>query len=115
MSSSLFGPPGPGGVRQPISEADRRAAALRARHERIAQAEALRAERMAAEQEHLDDLAGRWLTVKEIAVMFRVSKMTIYRMVNEDILTSVRVGRSIRVERTAVVQYLNDISQDDLQ
>ena len=42
------------------------------------------------------------LTVAEISTMFRVSKMTIYRMVHAGELAHVRVGRSFRVPADAV-------------
>ena len=46
------------------------------------------------------------LTVTEIASMLRVSKMTIYRLINDYRLPAVRVGRSYRISTTAVTHYL---------
>jgi excisionase family DNA binding protein len=52
-------------------------------------------------------LAGvRFLTVAEVAVIMRVSKMTVYRMVHSGELPAVRVGRSFRVPEQAVHDYL---------
>jgi excisionase family DNA binding protein len=44
----------------------------------------------------------RLLTVSEVATLFRVSKMTVYRMVHANELASVRVGRSFRIPAAAV-------------
>jgi excisionase family DNA binding protein len=38
----------------------------------------------------------------------RVSKMTVYRLVNTGALPAVRVGRSVRVPEQAVNTYLRD-------
>jgi excisionase family DNA binding protein len=38
-----------------------------------------------------------YLTVAEVALMLRVSKMTVYRMVNDATLDAVRVGRAFRI------------------
>lgn len=46
------------------------------------------------------------LTVTEVAEVLRICKMTIYRAAKEGELDSIRVGRSIRVPREAVVTYL---------
>lgn len=45
-----------------------------------------------------DDL----LKVAEVAAMMRVSRMTIYRLVDSGELTSFRVGRSVRIPARAV-------------
>ena len=50
----------------------------------------------------------RFLTVAEVAVVMRVSKMTVYRLVHSGELTAVRVGRSFRVPEKAVHDYLRD-------
>jgi len=47
------------------------------------------------------------LTVAEIAQTLRVSRMTIYRLVERGTLPSVRVGHSIRVPAAAVRAYLH--------
>ncbi len=46
-----------------------------------------------------------WYTIAEIAEMYRVSKMTIYRLVSAGRLESIRVGRSFRVSHAALVSY----------
>ena len=50
----------------------------------------------------------KFLTVAEVAVLMRVSKMTVYRLVHSGELTAVRVGRSFRVPEKAVHAYLRD-------
>ena len=49
-----------------------------------------------------------FLTVKEVADLMRVSKMTVYRLVHSGELPAVRVGRSFRVPEQAVHDYLRD-------
>ena len=48
----------------------------------------------------------RFLTVAEVALIMRVSKMTVYRLVHSGDLEAIRVGRSFRVPEQAVNQYL---------
>jgi excisionase family DNA binding protein len=50
----------------------------------------------------------RFLTVAEVALMMRVSKMTVYRLVHSGDMPAVRVGRSFRVPEKAVDDYLRD-------
>ncbi|HEY1822019.1 MAG TPA: helix-turn-helix domain-containing protein [Trebonia sp.] len=49
----------------------------------------------------------KFLTVHEVAVIMRLSKMSVYRLVHSGDLEAVRVGRSFRVPEQAVVSYLN--------
>lgn len=49
-----------------------------------------------------------FMTVAEVAAVMRVSKMTVYRLVHSGELPSVRVGRSFRVPKQAVGDYLED-------
>jgi excisionase family DNA binding protein len=49
---------------------------------------------------------AHYLTVAEVALAMRVSKMTVYRMVHEGELPAVRFGRSYRVPEQAVKEYL---------
>ena len=49
---------------------------------------------------------GALLTVNEVARMLRVSKMTIYRLIEDRHLPALRVGRSYRIPTTAVTDYL---------
>jgi excisionase family DNA binding protein len=50
----------------------------------------------------------RFLTVAEVAAIMRVSKMTVYRLVQAGSMPAVRVGRSYRVPEQAVQDYLRD-------
>lgn len=59
---------------------------------------------MAAAETPLSDV--RFLTVAEVALIMRVSKMTVYRLVHSGELEAIRVGRSFRVPEQAVNQYL---------
>ena len=52
------------------------------------------------------DFEVRFLTVAEVAVIMRVSKMTVYRLVHAGDLVAMRVGRSYRVPDRAVQDYL---------
>lgn len=49
-----------------------------------------------------------FMTVAEVADLMRVSKMTVYRLVHSNELPAVRVGRSFRVPRQSVHDYLRD-------
>ena len=49
---------------------------------------------------------GKLLTVREVADLFRVSKMTVYRLVRDRKLRAVRVGHSYRIPAQAVYEYL---------
>jgi excisionase family DNA binding protein len=48
----------------------------------------------------------KFLTICEVAVIVRLSKMSVYRLVHSGELEAVRVGRSFRVPEQAVVSYL---------
>jgi excisionase family DNA binding protein len=50
----------------------------------------------------------KFLTIREVAVLVRLSKMSVYRLVHSGELEAVRVGRSFRVPEQAVVSYLRD-------
>lgn len=54
----------------------------------------------------LDDL--RFLTVAEVALMMRVSRMTVYRLVHAGELPAVRFGRSFRVPESAVLKAIEE-------
>ena len=49
-----------------------------------------------------------FLTIREVAVIVRLSKMSVYRLVHSGELEAVRVGRSFRVPEQAVARYLRD-------
>lgn len=57
-----------------------------------------------AQERRLADV--RFATVAEVAVIMRVSKMTVYRLVHRGELAAVQVGRSFRVPESAVHDYL---------
>ncbi len=64
---------------------------------------------MPSERSDRPDLAQvQFLTVAEVAAMMRVSKMTVYRLVHGGELPAARVGRSFRVPRDAVQDYLRN-------
>jgi len=46
------------------------------------------------------------LTVAEIAAILRISKMTVYRLIESGDIPALRVGRSFRVPEDDVKQYL---------
>ncbi|MBG6216499.1 excisionase family DNA binding protein [Arthrobacter sp. CAN_A6] len=46
------------------------------------------------------------LTVAEVAEVMRVSKMTVYRLLQSGALDGIRFGRSYRVSESAIQQYL---------
>ena len=47
-----------------------------------------------------------YLTVKEIAAQFRVSEMSIYRLIEKGKLHSVKIGNQIRISQSALDEYL---------
>ncbi|HEY7940128.1 MAG TPA: helix-turn-helix domain-containing protein [Acidimicrobiales bacterium] len=49
---------------------------------------------------------SRFLTPQEVADMLRVSKMTVYRLINSHELPSVRIGKSFRLREDDVDRYL---------
>lgn len=48
----------------------------------------------------------RFLTVAEVARAVNVSQMTIRRLIDREELPALRIGRSIRIRRSAVDAYL---------
>ncbi len=58
------------------------------------------------DQQDLADV--QFLTVAEVAAMMRVSRMTVYRLVHGGELPAARVGRSFRVPRHSVQDYLRN-------
>ena len=47
-----------------------------------------------------------FLTVPEVAIVLRISKMTVYRMLHKEVIDSIRVGRSFRIPRAEVERVL---------
>lgn len=48
----------------------------------------------------------RFLTVREVAELMRVSTMTVYRLIRAGELPATRVGRSVRLREAEVEAYL---------
>jgi excisionase family DNA binding protein len=51
------------------------------------------------------------LTAREVAKLLRVSPMTVYRLIGEGEISSIRVGRSFRIHRDAFVAFINAQNQ----
>lgn len=49
---------------------------------------------------------ARFLTVREVAELMRVSSMTVYRLIKSGELQATRVGRSFRVRDVDIDEYL---------
>ncbi|MBT8160550.1 MULTISPECIES: helix-turn-helix domain-containing protein [Arthrobacter] len=56
--------------------------------------------------------ASRFMTIAEVAEALRVSKMTVYRLVNSHAIQAVRFGRSYRVPESAVEDYIEHATVD---
>lgn len=52
------------------------------------------------------------LSVQQIATLLKVSRNTAYTLVRSGALRSIRVGRQIRVPRSALEDYLNGITPE---
>lgn len=48
------------------------------------------------------------LKVKEVMEMFRLSRSTVYRMIERGELEVVRLGRSIRIKESSLEKYFNE-------
>lgn len=57
--------------------------------------------------------ATRFMTVAEVAQALRVSKMTVYRLVNSHAIHAVRFGRSYRVPESAVEFYIEHAAVEE--
>jgi excisionase family DNA binding protein len=55
----------------------------------------------------LDELPD-FLNVDEVAALMRVSRSTAYNLVNDQTIPSCRIGRRIRVPKSALVAALNE-------
>jgi excisionase family DNA binding protein len=49
---------------------------------------------------------AHFATVNEVAQLMRVSKMTVYRLINQGDLPAVRIGRGFRIREEDVHRYL---------
>lgn len=54
----------------------------------------------------------RLLTVAEVADKVRLSRMSVYRLVNSGALPSLRIGRSYRVSQAALALFLQNSSSE---
>ena len=61
---------------------------------------------LAQEVREMDNLPLA-LTVKDVAKLLGISRNTTYRLVRSKKLPSIRVGRQIRIPRSALEEYLN--------
>lgn len=52
-------------------------------------------------------MAGRLLTVGEVAELMRVSNMTVYRLIKAGSLAAIRVGKNYRIRLDDVDRYLS--------
>jgi excisionase family DNA binding protein len=52
------------------------------------------------------NLPSHYLTIAEVAKVLRVSKMTVYRLVQAHALASVRFGSSYRIPEEAVEEFI---------
>lgn len=57
-------------------------------------------------------MTEQMLTVAEIAAKFKLSKMTIYRLVNSGAIPALRVGRSLRIEEADLENYMRKVRTD---
>lgn len=55
---------------------------------------------------------GRYLTVDEVATDLRLSKMTVYRLIDKGQLPAIRVGRSFRILREQYEAWLRKGSDE---
>lgn len=65
---------------------------------------------MSFENQHL---RPRFLTVAEVAQMTRLSRATVYRLVQARKIPAVRFGRSYRVAEAAVDEYIARAAMDE--
>lgn len=55
---------------------------------------------------------AEWLTVADIATRMRVSKMTVYRMIDTGELPCIQFGRSFRIRATTFEALLAKLAED---
>lgn len=53
---------------------------------------------------------ARMLTVEQVAQVFGVGRMSVYRLIHAGDLPAYRIGRSFRVEPAAVERYLRAVN-----
>lgn len=60
-----------------------------------------------------EDAFGHYLTVAETAAILRVSKMTVYRSIQEGALTAYKFGRSYRIRKEDLSEYIEHSRIED--
>lgn len=53
------------------------------------------------------------LKCSEVAALLRLSKMTVYRMVQDGELDGVRIGHNLRISRASVARVMGDLWKED--
>ena len=53
------------------------------------------------------------LTVEELASVLRIGRNPAYQLVRDGVIQSIRVGRSIRIPRNALVQFVENTQQSN--
>lgn len=53
-----------------------------------------------------------WYTPQEIATYLRISKMTVYRLIEDLEIPARRVGRSFRISRKEFEKYINGLNSN---
>ena len=53
-----------------------------------------------------------WLTVPEVALRLRVSRMTVYRLTKTEAIPAYRVGRQLRVKAADLDAYLESAREN---
>lgn len=53
-----------------------------------------------------------WLTVPEVALRLRVSRMTVYRLTKTEAIPAYRVGRQLRVKAADLDTYLESAREN---
>jgi excisionase family DNA binding protein len=66
----------------------------------------------ASDPGHRESAGDQLLTVNEVAVLLRVSKMTVYRLVHHGVLRACQIGRSFRFDPTDLTEPLTTVGLD---
>ena len=53
------------------------------------------------------------LDVQQVSCLLGVSTKTVYRLLKEDLLASIKVGREFRIPKYEVMRYLNIIATEE--
>jgi excisionase family DNA binding protein len=59
----------------------------------------------------MDEQPHEYLKVPEVAEMLRIARNTVYQLVGEGEIPSVRIGRSVRVSRKELERWLEEQRQ----